>query len=104
MLKYFCFKIMDFNQKLKYSRSMPKVLEINGYKYFFFSNEGNPQEPCHIHVRKAGNLAKFWIGNQVSLAENIGFSASELKEIKRIAAENAELIKEAWNEFFKRKC
>lgn len=41
---------------------MPKVLEINGYKYFFFSNEGNPQEPCHIHVRKAGNLAKFWIG------------------------------------------
>lgn len=83
---------------------MPKVLEINGYKYFFFSNEGNPQEPCYIHVRKAGNLAKFWIGNQVSLAENIGFSASELKEIKRIAAENAELIKEAWNEFFKRKC
>ncbi|MBO5116749.1 MAG: DUF4160 domain-containing protein, partial [Treponema sp.] len=40
---------------------MPKVFEINGFKFFFFSNEGNPLEPCHIHVRKSGCLAKLWI-------------------------------------------
>ncbi|HIS66667.1 MAG TPA: DUF4160 domain-containing protein, partial [Candidatus Scatomorpha merdipullorum] len=38
---------------------MPKVFEIDGFKFFFFSNEGNPQEPCHIHVRKGNGLAKF---------------------------------------------
>ncbi len=29
---------------------MPTVLLINGYRFFFFSNEGN--EPRHIHVEK----------------------------------------------------
>jgi hypothetical protein len=27
---------------------MPTVLRIDGYRFFFFSNEGN--EPVHIHV------------------------------------------------------
>lgn len=46
---------------------MPKVFEVYGYKFFFFSNEGSPLEPCHIHVRKNGNLAKFWIKKMPSL-------------------------------------
>jgi hypothetical protein len=29
---------------------MPAVLRIKGYRFFFFSNEGN--EPIHIHVEK----------------------------------------------------
>ena len=79
---------------------MPSVLLINGYKFFFFSNEGNPLEPCHIHVRKHGALAKFWVESKISLAENFGFSAKELKEIAEIIYSNESKIKEAWNEFF----
>jgi len=38
---------------------MPVVLRYQGYKFFFYSNEGNPLEPAHIHVRLAGKEAKF---------------------------------------------
>lgn len=40
---------------------MPKVFEWNGYRFHFFSNEGDPREPAHIHVRKGRNTAKFWL-------------------------------------------
>jgi len=29
---------------------MPKVLEIKGYKFSFYSNENG--EPAHIHIKK----------------------------------------------------
>jgi hypothetical protein len=38
---------------------VPTVLRWNGYRFFFFSNEG--AEPPHIHVDKGGATAKFWL-------------------------------------------
>ncbi len=38
---------------------MAEVFRKFGFVFFFYSNEG--QEPVHIHVRKAGGFAKFWI-------------------------------------------
>lgn len=38
---------------------MPEVFRKYGFVFFFYSNEGG--EPMHIHVRKAGGFAKFWI-------------------------------------------
>lgn len=29
---------------------MPRVLEFKGYKFFFYSSEGD--EPRHVHVKK----------------------------------------------------
>ena len=37
---------------------MPTVFRIDGFRFFFYSNEGNPREPVHVHVRKAGAEAK----------------------------------------------
>ncbi len=79
---------------------MPRVLEVNGYVFFFFSNEGDPAEPCHIHVRKSGSLAKFWIEPAIRLASSDGFNSKDLKEISHIIRDNLSEIKEAWNEFF----
>lgn len=79
---------------------MPKVFEINGYRFFFFSNEGNPLEPCHIHVRKGNGLAKFWVHPAVRLDSSIGFSAKELKFMETQVKENIAIIEEAWNEYF----
>ena len=79
---------------------MPTVLNEKGYRFFFFSNEGDPLEPCHIHVRKNGSLAKFWVDENCSLANNNGFSSSELSEIAYILNKNIKTIKEAWNGFF----
>jgi hypothetical protein len=76
---------------------MPKILEVNGFIFFFFSQEGN--EPPHIHVRKAEATAKFWL-RPIEQANNNGFSSSQMKFIKRTIKEHNELLLEAWNEFF----
>ena len=85
---------------LKFVHSI-QFLNENGYRFFFFSNEGSPLEPRHIHIRKHGALAKFWIDDKKCLlAENIGFTAKELKEIEVIANKNITKIKGAWNGYF----
>jgi hypothetical protein len=76
---------------------MPTVLNIKGYRLFFFSNERN--EPIHIHIEKAENYAKFWI-NPLFVAENFGFLSKELREISEIIEDNEVLIREKWNEHF----
>ena len=79
---------------------MPKVLEYKGYKFFFFSNEGNPLEPSHIHVRKDNCLAKFWLTPYVSLANSWGMNAHELNMLQEIVEERQEEFKERWHDFF----
>lgn len=79
---------------------MPKVFEVDGYRFFFFSNEGDPREPCHIHIRKGNGLAKYWVEPEVRLEESIDFSSRELRFIENQVRSNRQLIKEAWNEFF----
>jgi len=53
---------------------MPTILRWKGYRFFFFSNEGDPSEPVHVHIRKDSNVAKFWIEPVVALAESYGMS------------------------------
>ena len=76
---------------------MPKVLEINGFIFFFYSQEGN--EPPHIHIRKAGAIAKFWL-ETLELVENYGFSSSQIQFIRKAIKDNQDLLIEARNEFF----
>jgi hypothetical protein len=51
---------------------MPVVLRYKGYTFFFFSNEGVPREPLHIHVRHGDATAKFWLEPEVMLADSFG--------------------------------
>jgi len=78
---------------------MPTILRVRGYRFFFFSLEGN--EPPHIHVEQAERFAKFWLEN-VSLAKSRGFRSGELTEIQNIVEENRALFLERWNEYFSR--
>ncbi len=79
---------------------MPQVFTLDGFRFFFFSNEGDPREPLHIHVRKGRNLAKFWIYPEVFLADSYGFSAKELNIIRKIIDNRKIEIEEAWNDHF----
>lgn len=79
---------------------MPVIFRYKGYRFFFFSNEGNPREPLHVHVRQGSSLAKLWIIPDVMLAESYGMSSSELIEIIKAASENRELIERKWHEYF----
>ena len=49
---------------------MPVVFRQGGLRYYFFSNEGQPPEPAHIHVKGGGRDAKVWIEPEVSLADS----------------------------------
>lgn len=79
---------------------MPVILRLNGFRFFFYSNEGNPLEPAHIHVSKGGDEAKIWLEPTVALARNDGFDARTLREILTIAADNQTFFVEKWNEYF----
>lgn len=83
-----------------YNVRVPKIFEWNGYRFFFFSNEGTPREPCHIHVRKDGRLAKFWVEPTVALASSFEMSGRELKELEEVVEEKVMLIRRSWNEYF----
>ncbi len=76
---------------------MPTVLRTGGFRFFFFSNEGN--EPPHVHVESGDRYAKFWI-EPVSLAISVGFSGPELTRLRRLVDDNGQLLKERWNEHF----
>ncbi len=76
---------------------MPTVLKIFGYRFFFFSLEGN--EPPHIHVEHGDNVAKFWL-NPITLASSSGFRSHELAKIRILVTEHKQLFLEKWNAFF----
>ena len=79
---------------------MPVVFRSGGFRFFFYSNEGRPREPPHIHVEQGENEAKFWLRPEVAVAYNDGFSARTLNELLRLVEVNRERIEKAWNEFF----
>ena len=79
---------------------MPTVFRVDGFRFFFYSNEGSPREPVHVHVRKAGAEVKLWITPEVSVAESVGFDARTLRRLAQIAAERRAEIEEAWHVHF----
>jgi len=76
---------------------MPTILRVGRYRFHFFSNER--REPPHVHVKAAGDEAKYWL-NPVALAANYGFNARELNEIQRHVETYQGQLLEAWNEYF----
>jgi hypothetical protein len=79
---------------------MPVVFRERGFRFFFYSNEGSPREPVHIHIEKDNQEAKFWLHPEVRLAYNDGYDARTLREVLGIVAVNRDRIERAWNEFF----
>ena len=76
---------------------MPTVLRVGRYRFSFFSNEGT--EPPHIHIKAAGDEAKFWL-DPVELGANYGFNGRELNEVHKLVVEHQNLLLEAWYEYF----
>lgn len=76
---------------------MPAILRIGAYRFYFYSHE--PNEPPHIHIDRDNLTAKFWL-QPVSLAQNIGFPAKELRKLQSMTIENQTQLLEAWYEYF----
>lgn len=76
---------------------MPEVFRIEGFVFFFYSNEKN--EPMHIHVRKAGGYAKFW-AEPIELACSKNMRTKELNRAEKLINQNIQLIIDKWNDTF----
>lgn len=80
---------------------MPVIFRDRGFRFFFYSNEGTPREPVHVHVEKDNVEAKFWLKPEVHVAYNEGYDAHTLRELLEIVESNRERIERAWHEFFR---
>jgi hypothetical protein len=83
---------------------MPTILFIAGWRFFFYSNEGN--EPIHIHVQKAEMEAKYWIdvdAYEIKEAFNFNLSPRDEREVKRLIYQHLDYIIEQWNLFHGKK-
>ena len=78
---------------------MPTVLRAGPYRFFFYSSDA--EEPRHVHVERDRAVSKFWL-EPVRVEFSVGFSASEIRRIERMIAENRQILLEQWNEYFGR--
>ncbi len=77
---------------------MPTVLRIDGYRFFFYSNENN--EPAHVHVEKGEGEGKIWLEPAISVAYFMGFGTREQNDIMTITRENFSVFIKKWYEYF----
>ncbi len=79
---------------------MPVIFRYKSFRFFFYSNEGNPGESVHVHVLSNEGEAKFWLKPHVCLSNSHGFNAQTLRELTDIIEQNATLIERTWHEYF----
>lgn len=80
-------------------------MEILGYIIYFWSNEGQPSEPIHIHIAKKPNKngTKVWIRSDgtTQIEHNKSkISDKELHRLLRTIEDYHDIIVEEWKKFF----
>jgi hypothetical protein len=74
---------------------VPEIFRELGFVFFFYANEGN--EPMHVHVRKAGGFAKYWL-EPIELDFSQSLKINDLKIAEQLIFEHYEQIKTKWYE------
>ena len=75
----------------------PTLLFEDGFAFSFYANEAG--EPPHVHVRKAGAVAKWWL-EPLEEAYNHGFNPSQRSRIRAILWRNRQTFLARWHETF----
>ena len=85
---------------------MPQVFKLGSYWVYFWTNEGRPIEPIHVHIAEGGptqNATKVWItsrGKCLVANNNSHIPTSVLNNMVRmIEARSSEVI-EKWTDYF----
>lgn len=77
---------------------MPTILMILGWRFFFYTNEGN--EPIHVHCRKGDAEAKYWLDTtqfEAIEAHSYNMSPTDKRTVRRIIFEHFDYIVSEWN-------
>ena len=77
---------------------MPVLLRAKGYRFEFYASDAD--EPPHVHVKRNGKHAKFWIEPVVLLEFSVRLRPHEVSEMRRLVQEHRETFLELWNAFF----
>jgi len=77
---------------------MPTLLLLNGFRFFFYSNEND--EPIHVHVIKGNAKGKIWLDPEILIAYLHGFSSREESFIMQIVNDHTAIFKQKWDEYF----
>jgi len=78
---------------------MPTLLREGPYRFFFYSDEGDPREPPHVHVIAGEKIAKFWL-DPVELESSKRLRAGEIARLRKLIEWRQALFLEAWNAHF----
>lgn len=85
---------------------MPQIFKIGSYWVYFWSNEGDPLEPVHVHVAQGAPSAgatKIWItsaGGCYLCNNNSHIPARTLRNIMAILEARSGEIIAKWNAYF----
>ena len=83
---------------------MPTVLLVNGWRFFFYADEGN--EPIHVHARKGDMDCKYWLNTKafdIKEAFAYGLGPADRREVRKIIFAHFAQLESAWKSFQKRK-
>lgn len=82
---------------------MPTIFKLMKYRFYFWSNEGVPTEPVHIHFSEgnpSANSPKIWIlkNGDVEIDDHdlININKSDINRILAAVRDNRQLIIDEW--------
>ncbi|MCD4757297.1 MAG: DUF4160 domain-containing protein [Arcobacteraceae bacterium] len=77
---------------------MPTILKIDGFRFFFFSNEHDPK---HIHIEKADAYVRIEL-DTLKITDSYNLNSKDIKKLVELVKQNNEILQGAWDEYFKR--
>jgi len=75
---------------------MPTVLRIDGYRFFFFSDEHLPK---HIHIEKAESYLRIDL-EKMEVTDSYKLSSREVRKLLVLTQEHRTELLGAWDEYF----
>jgi hypothetical protein len=75
---------------------LPTVLKVNGFRFFFFSDE---HTPVHIHVEKGDGYMRVEL-ETLKVTNKQKFTKNDEKKILTIVKDHQEELIGAWNAYF----
>lgn len=83
---------------------MPTILQLYGWRFFFYAEEGN--EPIHVHCKKGNADAKYWLdvdAIEISEARSREMSPADKRFVRKIIFQHFDYFVSEWKAFEERK-
>lgn len=76
---------------------MPKILEEQGFRLFFFSSDC--EERVHIHIKKGDANGKIWLAPEIEIFYLQGFKKQDVKRLMQLIETNIDYLIQEWHAY-----